>query len=326
MPRKTSNDNEESKPKKISKKTEEIIDSVKDTSHDGIDEKDEDNKKKISKVKKISKAKKIVDIIDESEKTNEIVDEPVKKIRKTKKIVDIIDESEKTNEIADEPVKKISKAKKTIDIDDEPVKKISKAKKTIDIDDEPVKKISKAKKTSTIIEDSDTVTKKPDKVPKLNLSDNIIDISNEIIIDSPTKKSNIESTINNSKEVLTNNELTENCNNSDYNIKFNELKINYINVCKDISTIQLQLNNKDKEREQILKNIRKIQIECLPQTSFGVMVNSDLITDSRSNKTANIISNKSITIKKPKRQTDMETDDSNSDCSDNLQESDYDSD
>ena len=170
------------------------------------------------------------------------------------------------------------------------------------------------------------MTKKPDKVPKLNLSDNIIDISNEIIIDSPTKKSNIESTINNSKEVLTNNELTENCNNSDYNIKFNELKINYINVCKDISTIQLQLNNKDKEREQILKNIRKIQIECLPQTSFGVMVNSDLITDNRSNKTANIISNKSITIKKPKRQTDMETDDSNSDCSDNLQESDYDSD
>ena len=316
MPRKTSNDNEESKPKKISKKTEEIIDSIKDTSHDGIDENDEDNKKKISKVKKISKTKKIVDIIDESEKTTAIDDEPVKKISKAKKIVDI----------DDEPVKKISKAKKTIDIDDEPVKKISKAKKTIDIDDEPVKKISKAKKTSTIIEDSDTVTKKPDKVPKLNLSDNIIDISNEIIIDSPTKKSNIESTINNSKEVLTNNELTENCNNSDYNIKFNELKINYINVCKDISTIQLQLNNKDKEREQILKNIRKIQIECLPQTSFGVMVNSDLITDNRSNKTANIISNKSITIKKPKRQTDMETDDSNSDCSDNLQESDYDSD
>ena len=57
------------------------------------------------------------------------------------------------------------------------------------------------------------------------------------------------------------------------------------------------------------------------------MVNTELITDN-CKASSNLIINKTnnINIKKPKRQTDMETDDSNSENSDDLEYSDFDSD
>ena len=42
-------------------------------------------------------------------------------------------------------------------------------------------------------------------------------------------------------------ELKEKCNNTDYDNKFNKLKTTYIIICKEISEIQLQINNKDKQ-------------------------------------------------------------------------------
>jgi len=68
----------------------------------------------------------------------------------------------------------------------------------------------------------------------------------------------------------------------------------------------------------------------LPQTNFGVMTNTELITDNCKGKSNLITKAKekstNLNFKKPKRQTDMETDDSNSDYSDdNLQDSDNES-
>ena len=204
--------------------------------------------------------------------------------------------------------------------DDEEVDKVI-AKKT--------KKASKSKDEliiTTKTEEEVVVAKKTKKASKSKDNNVNIDTSNEIIIDSPTKNTMISTSCDMSNlDSIKKTELKENYNNTDYDNKFNKLKDTYIIICKEISEIQLQINNKDKQREDILKEIRQIQIEYLPQTNFGVMVNTELITDNCKTTSGLINKVNNINIKKPKRQTDMETDDSNSDYSDDLQCSDYES-
>lgn len=121
-------------------------------------------------------------------------------------------------------------------------------------------------------------------------------------------------------------------NKSEYDTKFNNLRDKYIKLCKEFSQIQNQLKEKDNEREVILKEIRELQKQ-----------NSDVITnelnldnnseekkpDKESKKEKNVSkpkgkakgsvnlidrykkSSKNI-ILKPLRDTDMETDDSES--------------
>ena len=145
-------------------------------------------------------------------------------------------------------------------------------------------------------------------------------INQEIIIDSPNAKNEKK---NDNETILEKIELNENVN-EDYNKKFNKLKESYVKICKETSEIQLKLNEKDKERENILKKIRQIQIDYLPSTNFGVILGSELITDE--NKKNLVKKSNNLNIKKPIKKSDMETDDSNSEYSDDMPFSDGESD
>ena len=97
---------------------------------------------------------------------------------------------------------------------------------------------------------------------------------------------------------------------------YEKLKLDYINICKEISTVQNKLNQLDKKREEILSDIRNLQNEK-PNEKNKILLNSK-------NK---LILNNNVVIKKPMKSTDMETDDSSSDnLSDYIDISDNDSD
>lgn len=97
---------------------------------------------------------------------------------------------------------------------------------------------------------------------------------------------------------------------------YEKLKLDYINICKEISSVQNKLNQLDKKREEILSDIRNLQNEK-PNEKNKILLNSK-------NK---LILNNNVVIKKPMKSTDMETDDSSSDnLSDYIDISDNDSD
>ena len=97
---------------------------------------------------------------------------------------------------------------------------------------------------------------------------------------------------------------------------YEKLKLDYINICKEISSVQNKLNQLDKKREEILSDIRNLQNEK-PNDKNKILLNNK-------NK---LILNNSVVIKKPMKSTDMETDDSSSDnLSDYIDISDNDSD
>ena len=97
---------------------------------------------------------------------------------------------------------------------------------------------------------------------------------------------------------------------------YEKLKLDYINICKEITSVQNKLNQLDKKREEILSDIRNLQNEK-PNDKNKILLNNK-------NK---LILNNSVVIKKPMKSTDMETDDSSSDnLSDYIDISDNDSD
>ena len=83
---------------------------------------------------------------------------------------------------------------------------------------------------------------------------------------------------------------------------YEKLKLDYINICKEISSVQNKLNQLDKKREEILSDIRNLQNEK-PNEKNKILLNTK-------NK---LILNNNVVIKKPVKSTDMETDDSSSD-------------
>lgn len=83
---------------------------------------------------------------------------------------------------------------------------------------------------------------------------------------------------------------------------YEKLKLDYINICKEISSVQNKLNDLDKKREKILADIRNLQNEK-PNEKNKILLNTK-------NK---LILNNNVVIKKPVKSTDMETDDSSSD-------------
>ena len=83
---------------------------------------------------------------------------------------------------------------------------------------------------------------------------------------------------------------------------YEKLKLDYINICKEITSVQNKLNDLDKKREKILADIRNLQNEK-PNEKNKILLNTK-------NK---LILNNNVVIKKPVKSTDMETDDSSSD-------------
>ena len=97
---------------------------------------------------------------------------------------------------------------------------------------------------------------------------------------------------------------------------YEKLKLDYINICKEISSVQNKLNQLDKKREEILSDIRNLQNEKQNDKNKILLNNKN-----------KLILNNNVVIKKPMKSTDMETDDSSSDnLSDYIDISDNDSD
>ena len=191
--------------------------------------------------------------------------------------------------------------------------------------DKGKKKVVKKEKKVKETEVKEEIEKKEKKVKPTKVKDEKVtkskskSIKKEIIVDSPNKKIN-----NDEESKCIEIELDEECKENNYDKKFNKLKESYVKICKETSEIQMKLNEKDKERENILKQIRQIQIDYLPSTNFGVILGSKLITDENKKVTEKV--NNSINIKKPIKKSDMETDDSNSEYSDDIPFSDGESD
>jgi len=123
---------------------------------------------------------------------------------------------------------------------------------------------------------------------------------------------------------------------SEYDNQFNELREQYVAMCKDFHKIQIQLKKKDSEREEILNKIRELQRNnsdiVINELNFDNMSNEDKDKDKekltnkekKSSKSkgkakgsVNLIDRykkkgKNNIILKPLRDTDMETDDSES--------------
>lgn len=99
-------------------------------------------------------------------------------------------------------------------------------------------------------------------------------------------------------------------------IDYEKLKVDYIDICKEISLAQNKLNDLDKKRENILSDIRQLQNEKPIEKNKNLLNNDN-----------KLILNNKVVIKKPKKSTDMETDDSSSDnLSDYIDISDNDND
>ena len=148
-------------------------------------------------------------------------------------------------------------------------------------------------------------TKKPTKKKKKLKKDDYVIIKADPV---ELKKSlNYNIPVNKKEDLLSKDE---------YDIKFNNLRTKYISLCKEFSDIQINLKNKDNEREDILKQIRELQ-----KKNSSLLIKDDLNLDETNKKKVkkkvNLIDrykkkcNKNI-ILKPLRDTDMETDDSES--------------
>jgi hypothetical protein len=92
------------------------------------------------------------------------------------------------------------------------------------------------------------------------------------------------------------------------------LKEKYVAICKETYELQLQLNEKDKNRESLLLEIRKLQNVNFPDLNYGNVLGKELISNNEVVVNTDLINNDTIklSIKKPLRATDMETDDSES--------------
>tara|TARA_B110000971_G_C19710756_1_gene364153 strand:+ start:131 stop:547 length:417 start_codon:yes stop_codon:yes gene_type:complete len=114
-----------------------------------------------------------------------------------------------------------------------------------------------------------------------------------------------------------------------YNELFETLKDEYVNKCKEFSTIQDQLNKVDMERDQIMSKINELQTEYSSIVDNEVVITLNEITTSSDNvKNTNKLNlidrykkkkiNKSM-IKKPSdnADSDSESNISNSSDSDN---------
>ena len=116
--------------------------------------------------------------------------------------------------------------------------------------------------------------------------------------------------------------------------EFNNLKNEYIQLCKEANKLQIELKKIDNKREDIIKDIRSLQKNKLNSLDYNLLLNinndnediSDQVNKNISN--SMIISNSSNSIdkmifKKPLRNTDKETDDEDSvNLSDDLTSSD----
>ena len=116
--------------------------------------------------------------------------------------------------------------------------------------------------------------------------------------------------------------------------EFDNLKNDYIQLCKDANKLQIELKKIDIKREGVLNDIRSLQKKKLNSLDYNLLLNinndnedvSDQVNKNISNNM--IISNSSNSIdkmifKKPLRNTDKETDDEDSvNLSDDLTSSD----
>tara|TARA_B100000424_G_scaffold271714_1_gene276102 strand:+ start:4148 stop:4555 length:408 start_codon:yes stop_codon:yes gene_type:complete len=115
------------------------------------------------------------------------------------------------------------------------------------------------------------------------------------------------------------------------NQDFENLKSKYNEISKEINILQIEICNKDEQRNIILDKIRNIQNSNNSKLNFNLLldVNSNNNISDNSNENVelssandivnnNMIKNSSflsldkIVIKKPLRKTDMETDDDDS--------------
>tara|TARA_B100000524_G_scaffold287041_1_gene162155 strand:- start:809 stop:1183 length:375 start_codon:yes stop_codon:yes gene_type:complete len=116
--------------------------------------------------------------------------------------------------------------------------------------------------------------------------------------------------------------------------EFNNLRDEYIKLCKEANKLQIELKKIDIKRENILQDIRSLQKKKLNSLDYNLLLNinndNDEISDQVNKNISNsmIISNSSNSIdkmifKKPLRNTDKETDDEDSvNLSDDLTSSD----
>ena len=108
---------------------------------------------------------------------------------------------------------------------------------------------------------------------------------------------------------------------------FENLQNKYMELSKSINVLQIEICNKDQERDIILDKIRNIQNNNNKKLNYNLLldVNSSDISDtniesSSTNdivnknmiKSTSLLSLDKIVIKKPLRKTDMETDDDDS--------------
>lgn len=101
---------------------------------------------------------------------------------------------------------------------------------------------------------------------------------------------------------------------------FDILKEKYVKYCKEAHDLQVQLNILDSKREEVLNEIRQLQLKFTPNLNIGMSID-DVVT---SNKTIEDVSSNlikvtsgtslnKINLKKKAKNSDMETDDSESD-------------
>ena len=191
---------------------------------------------------------------------------------------------EKSQELKPKVAKKIKKTDK---------EKVSTEKKT------DKEKVSTGKKSDKEKEKV-SAEKKSDKVKKEKVKETD---SNE-----PTKKKSVSP-------------KKKNDSNEEYEKLFEDLKDKYIQLCKKAHDIQVELNIIDEDRENVLNDIRKLQLKFNPKLNIGLniddIVTSDNLTQDVSANLIKISSTNSLSKitmkkKKPLRSTDMETDDSES--------------
>merc|ERR1712146_819810 len=160
----------------------------------------------------------------------------------------------------------------------------------------PKKKRASKKKKEEIVENETKPKKK--RVSKKNTSKKSVNSSESSVTSVPVK--NVTTKVKGSKKSSKSSVKDSN----EYDIKFNELKEKYVAICKETYELQLQLNEKDKERECLLQEIRKLQNVNFPDLNYGNVLGKELISNNDDTV--------KLSIKKPLRATDMETDDSES--------------
>ena len=122
------------------------------------------------------------------------------------------------------------------------------------------------------------------------------------------------------------------------NMEFNEFVNQYKEVSKEISALQIEMNKKDKIRDDILSKIRHLQNSNNCKLDYNLLLDvnssnknvelSDNLESTNEIVNENIIKSKSsltleeIVIKKPNKKQSIETDDDSVDISDDICSSD----